>query len=34
VPIAETIIIGKVPDTSINLDLKGAGTKINSTSID
>ncbi len=28
VPIAETIIIGKVPDTSINLDLKGAGTKI------
>lgn len=33
VPIAETIIIGKVPDTSINLDLKGAGTKINSTSI-
>jgi sporulation protein YunB len=34
VPIAETIIVGKVPDTSINLDLKGAGTKINSTSVD
>ncbi|WP_284703665.1 sporulation protein YunB [Clostridium swellfunianum] len=29
VPIAETIIIGKVPDTSINLDLDKAGTKIN-----
>jgi sporulation protein YunB len=34
VPIAETIIVGKVPDTSINLDLKGAGTKINSTGVD
>jgi sporulation protein YunB len=34
VPIAETIIVGKVPDTSINLDLKGAGTKINSTDVD
>lgn len=29
VPIAETIIVGKIPDTSINLDLNGAGYKIN-----
>lgn len=28
IPISETIIIGKVPDTSINLDLQNAGTKI------
>ena len=29
VPISETIIVGKTPDTSINLDLNGAGYKIN-----
>jgi len=29
VPISETIIVGKIPDTSINLDLNGAGYKIN-----
>jgi sporulation protein YunB len=29
VPIAETIIIGKIPDNSINLDLNGTGSKIN-----
>jgi sporulation protein YunB len=34
VPIAETIIIGKVPDTSINMDLKGAGSRINNTAAD
>jgi sporulation protein YunB len=28
IPISETIIIGKVPDTSINLDLQNAGTKL------
>lgn len=28
IPISETIIIGKVPDTSINLDLQGAGFKL------
>lgn len=33
VPIAETIIIGKVPNTSVNLDLKGAGSKIDSTGV-
>lgn len=33
-PIAETIIIGKVPDTSINLDLNGTGSKINNTKVD
>lgn len=32
VPIAETIIVGKIPDTSINLDLNSAGFKLNSTS--
>lgn len=32
VPIAETIIVGKIPDTSINLDLNGAGYKLNNTS--
>ncbi|WP_350338296.1 sporulation protein YunB [Clostridium caldaquaticum] len=31
VPIAETIIIGKTPDTSINLDLNNAGFKLKST---
>jgi sporulation protein YunB len=31
VPIAETIIIGKVPNTSINMDLNKAGSKINTT---
>lgn len=29
IPIAETIIVGKIPDTSINMDLNGAGFKIN-----
>lgn len=29
VPIAETIIVGKVPDTSINMGLDGAGFKLN-----
>lgn len=29
VPIAETIIVGKIPDTSISLDLNSAGYKIN-----
>jgi sporulation protein YunB len=28
IPISETIIIGKVPDTSINLDLQSAGIKL------
>lgn len=28
IPISETIIIGKVPDTSINLDLQSAGFKL------
>lgn len=28
IPISETIIIGKVPDTSINLDLQNAGSKL------
>jgi len=28
VPIAETIIVGKVPDTAISLDLNGAGIKL------
>lgn len=32
VPIAETIIVGKIPDTSINLDLNGSGFKLNNTS--
>ncbi len=34
VPIAETIIIGKVPNTSINMDLNKAGSKINTIGID
>jgi sporulation protein YunB len=34
VPIAETIIIGKVPNTSINMDLDKAGSKINTIGID
>jgi sporulation protein YunB len=29
IPIAETIIVGKIPDTSINMDLNGAGFKLN-----
>lgn len=29
IPIAETIIVGKTPNTSINLDLNGAGFKLN-----
>lgn len=29
VPIAETIIVGKIPDTSINLDLNGASYRLN-----
>lgn len=28
VPVAETIIVGKVPDTVVNMDLKGAGFKL------
>lgn len=28
IPIAETIIVGKIPNTSINLDLNGAGFKL------
>lgn len=28
IPIAETIIVGKIPDTAINLDLKGADFKL------
>lgn len=28
VPIAETVIVGKVPNTAINLDLKNAGVKL------
>ena len=31
VPIAETIIVGKVPDNSLNLDLQNAGSKLNNT---
>lgn len=31
VPIAETIIVGKIPDTSIQLDLDNAGYKLNNT---
>jgi sporulation protein YunB len=32
IPIAETIIVGKIPNTSINLDLNGAGFKLNNNS--
>ncbi|MFL0246881.1 sporulation protein YunB [Candidatus Clostridium stratigraminis] len=30
VPISETIIVGKIPNTSINMGLEGAGFKLNS----
>lgn len=30
VPIAETIIVGKIPNTSVNMGLDGAGIKLNS----
>ena len=30
-PISETIIVGKIPNTSVNLDLQNAGYKLNNT---